>query len=186
MPGVAIYSVDAVGPAFLRGSRGLVVAAAALALAAPAGATVYKCEGPGGAPMYQDEPCPPGRQLRDFDKDPPTVSVMPLTPNPVPGATTRQVLPPPPAAANGKVKNGAKAKPGSAAPVNAAGRKFIAPGINEGEVIARLGAPDMKSGGGTRKTARWMYLPAPDDPGTLTTLTFESGRLVEVERKVVR
>src|SRR4029453_12983689 len=99
MPGVAIYSVDAVGPAFLRGSRGLVVAAAALALPAPAGATVYKCEGPGGAPMYQDEPCPPGRQLRDFDKDPPPVSVMPLTPNPVPGATTRQVLPPPPAAA---------------------------------------------------------------------------------------
>jgi hypothetical protein len=68
----------------------------------------------------------------------------------------------------------------------AARRKFLAPGINEGEVLTRLGPPDMKSGGGTRKTARWTYLPAPDDPGTLTTLTFESGRLVEVERKVVR
>jgi hypothetical protein len=44
----------------------------------------------------------------------------------------------------------------------------------------------MKSGGNGRKIARWSYLPAPEDPGTITTLTFEHGRLVEVERKVVK
>ena len=37
-----------------------------------------------------------------------------------------------------------------------------------------------------RKTIRWTYLPAPDDPSTITTLTFELGRLMQVERKVVR
>ena len=58
------------------------------------------------------------------------------------------------------------------------------PGIGEGEVIARIGRPDVSSGAG-RKTMRWTYLPAPEDPQTVTTLTFELGRLVQVERKVV-
>jgi hypothetical protein len=43
----------------------------------------------------------------------------------------------------------------------------------------------MTTGSG-RKTTRWVYLPAPEDPSTITTLSFESGRLVAVERKVVR
>jgi hypothetical protein len=42
----------------------------------------------------------------------------------------------------------------------------------------------MSSGAG-RKTMRWTYLPAPEDPQTVTTLTFDLGRLIEVERKVV-
>jgi len=165
--------------------------AAAVALVAPAHATVYKCDGPGGTPVYQDNPCPAGKELRDFDKDPPTVSVMPLAPPP--DTRTREA----PAAkapaaekatrpTKGKSPSPAATSAASAGTGNAAERKFLAPGINEGQVLARLGPPDMKSGGGTRKTARWTYLPAPDDPGTLTTLTFESGRLVEVERKVVR
>jgi hypothetical protein len=29
-------------------------------------------------------------------------------------------------------------------------------------------------------------MPVPEDPGTITTLTFELGRLVQVERKVIR
>ena len=166
---------------FLLRARPAVVACA-LALAAPAVATVYKCDGPGGAPVYQDSPCPPGKELRDFDKDPPTVSVMPLLPAPAAGTTTRESLP-----ASGSGKATASGK-GKAAPIkgSAAERKFIAPGIYEGEVMARLGTPDMKSGGGARKQAKWTYLPAPEDPSTVTTLTFESGRLVEVERKVVK
>ena len=28
-------------------------------------------------------------------------------------------------------------------------------------------------------------MPAPDDPSTITTLTFQFGRLIEVERKVI-
>jgi hypothetical protein len=148
----------------------------------PAAATIYKCQGASGAPVYQDEPCAAGKELRDFDKDPPTVSVMPLGP-PV-GTTTRQALPLAPSS-QPKIKTGARVKP--AAPAgNPADRKFLAPGINEGEVVTRIGAPNMKSGGNGRKIARWTYLPVPEDAGTITTLTFEHGRLVEVERKIVK
>lgn len=162
-------------------ARAALLCAGALAL--PAAGTIYKCAGVAGTPVYQDSPCPPGKELRDFDKDPPTVSVLPLAPSP--GTTTRQTLPAePPHPA--KVRNGPKVKPAARNPGNAADRKFLAPGINEGEVVTRIGAPDMKSGGSGRKIARWTYLPAPDDPRTLTTLTFENGRLVEVERKVVK
>ena len=155
--------------------------------AAPAHATIHKCEGVGGVPVYQDSPCPPGKELRDFDKDPPTVSVMPLGEAPLPGTTTRQTLSPTPGG-SAKAKNGASARAKAPPAPSGAGadRKFIAPGINEGEVMARLGPPDMKSGGSGRKIARWTYLPTSDDPGTVTTLTFENGRLVEVERKVVK
>jgi hypothetical protein len=165
----------------------LIVALRLLALAAfaaaaiPASATVYKCAGDDGAPIYQDGPCKPGKELRDFDKDPPTVSVMPL--GPAPGTTTRQTLSPPPIPPKAKIT----AKSKSAVPNgNPADRKFLAPGISEAEVVTRIGPPDMKSGGNGRKIARWSYLPAPEDPGTITTLTFEHGRLVEVERKVVK
>lgn len=165
---------------------GLAALAFGAVCAWPAQATIYKCEGPvAGVPLYQDTPCPEGKQLRDFDKDPPTVSVLPLTAPPLPSAATKKSLPPP-SASNGKVKNGAKTKVAAFPPGKASERKFVAPGINEGEVMTRLGPPDMKSGGGARKLARWTYLPAPDDPGTVTTLTFEGGRLVEVERKVVK
>jgi len=164
-----------------RASLGMAIAMLAIT-SVPAAATIYKCQGANGAPVYQDEPCPAGTELRDFDKDPPTVSVMPLTP-PV-GTTTRQSLPPP-ASPPAKIKSGARVK----APVvtgNPSDRKFLAPGINEGEVLTRVGTPDIKSGGNGKKIARWTYLPVPEDPGTITTLTFEHGRLVEVERKVVK
>ncbi|HEY2818748.1 MAG TPA: DUF4124 domain-containing protein [Casimicrobiaceae bacterium] len=151
--------------------------------ALPAAATIYKCQGTSGASVYQDEPCPAGKELRDFDKDPPTVSVMPLSPPA--GTTTLRQTPPQPASQPAKIKSGARAKTGSVAG-NPADRKFLAPGINEGEVLTRVGTPDIKSGGGAKKIARWTYLPVPEDPGTITTLTFEHGRLVEVERKVVR
>jgi uncharacterized protein DUF4124 len=164
-------------------SRGLPAIALALCAAAtPVAATVYKCVGADGTPIYQDSPCLPGKELRDFDKDPPTVSVMPL--GPLPGTTTRQSLPPPEPKTKAKVTT-PKSKQ-AAVSGKPAERKFLAPGINEGEVIMRIGPPDMKSGGGTRKVARWTYLPAPEDPSTITTLTFEHGRLVEVERKVVK
>ncbi len=186
MRSVAISPLAAVA-ATLRSrprARCATVVALALALAVPAHATVYKCSGPDGAPVYQDSPCPSGKELRDFDKDPPTVSVMPLLP---PGTVLNHETLAAPPPAKPKARNGAKAKGASAtATARGAARKFIAPGIYEGEVMARLGAPDMKSSGGARKSARWTYLPAPDDPGTVTTLTFQNGRLVEVERKVVK
>jgi hypothetical protein len=162
-------------------TRALTVIACCAAVT-PVVANVYKCMGVDATPVYQDSPCPPGKELRDFDKDPPTVSVMPLGPSP--GTTTRQSLPPPEPKIKAKVTT---TKSKQAALVGKpAERKFLAPGINEGEVITRVGPPDMKSGGNGRKVARWTYLPAPEDPQTITTLTFEHGRLVEVERKVVK
>jgi hypothetical protein len=157
---------------------------------AAAGTTsIHKCGVEGGAVTYQDEPCKPGRELRDFDKDPAEVSVVPFAPAPqsvqaVPkrtkesAAATRE----PPA----RKQNDRAAKRESHRG-DAAQRKFLAPGIAIGQVLARIGTPDMKSGGGKgRKSERWTYLPAADDPQTVTTLTFEAGRLIEVERKIVR
>lgn len=153
-----------------------------LALAAWAGASsagVYKCARDDGTVMYQEEPCPAGRELRDFERDPADVSVIPF--RLVPGTEAR-------APENGRPSSAkAEPKPRKAAERqgNPAERKFLVPGIGEGEVVARIGRPDMSSGSG-RKTVRWTYLPAPEDPGTITTLTFELGRLIQVERKVIR
>lgn len=128
--------------------------------------------------MYQEEPCPSGTELRDFERDPATVSVIPF--RAVPSHETPQSPP----AAQARSKADRKPRKSDEHQGNAAERKFLMPGINQGEVVARIGRPDVSSGGG-RKTMRWTYMPAPDDPATITTLTFELGRLVQVERKVV-
>ena len=52
---------------------------ALLALAPAAQGSVYKCLLDDGRVFYQDTPCAPGRELRDFDKDPANVSVVPFT-----------------------------------------------------------------------------------------------------------
>lgn len=160
-------------------ARHLLAVAIASALAAPASATVYKCARDDGSVTYQEDPCPAGRELRDFDRDPPTVSVVPF--RIVPGVDTHVVAPgtsAPRAASERKSRKRAERHG------NAAERRFLVPGIGEGEVVARIGRPDMSSGAG-RKTMRWTYLPTPEDPQTVTTLTFDLGRLIEVERKVV-
>jgi hypothetical protein len=119
--------------------------------------------------------------LRDFDRDPPPVSVVPFRIPSMPETRT-----PAPRTTAARETSERKSRKSAAEPQgNAAERKFLVPGIGEGEVVARIGRPDMSTGAG-RKTVRWTYLPAPDDPQTVTTLTFELGRLVQVERKVVR
>ena len=57
--------------------------------------------------------------------------------------------------------------------------------MSEGEVIARVGPPDMTSSR-SRKGHRWTYMPVPEDHNTITNLTFDNGRLIEIERKVMR
>ncbi len=157
-----------------------VPAALAAALVAPPGAAapVYKCADDRGGAVYQDAPCPAGRALRDFATDPPTVSVVPM--RPVPGTVSRAVAP-----ATGKPA-GTRAGKERPAVGDPAERRHLHPGMHEGEVLARAGPPDLKSGGGGRKLARWTYMPAAGDPQTLTTVVFEYGKVVEVERKVVR
>jgi hypothetical protein len=165
-------------------TNALVIAAVAVLAAGPPGsasAAIYKCAGEGGQPMYQDSPCLPGQELRNFDKDPAEVSVIPF--RAVPGTTTTLVAPKAP-----KAPSAAKAdkKKDPAPAVDIGQRRFIVPGMNEGEVIAKIGQPDMTSGGKGRKTSRWSYLPAAGDPNTITTVLFDFGKVIEVERKVVK
>jgi hypothetical protein len=170
--------------------------AAVLALACPFDAVggLYKCGRADGTVIYQEDPCKPGAELRDFERDPATVSVVPFGGPPADGAKAAAS-----GSGNGSSKRASRARTSSeqavtsgrgaraatGAPRNPAERKFLVPGIGEGEVVARIGRPDMSTGAG-RKTVRWTYLPAPEDPQTITTLTFELGRLMQVERKVVR
>jgi hypothetical protein len=139
---------------------------------------MYKCAADGGTPVYQDAPCPPGRELRNFATDPANVSVLPM--RPPPGTVSRVAAPP-----REKPVKPAKADKKAGNPGDAAQRRHVHPGMHEGEVLARLGAPDLKSGKGGAKVARWTYMPVPGDPQTLTTVVFEYGKVIEVERKVV-
>lgn len=178
-------------------SRALAIAlAGALALAWPVASTagLYKCARDDGTVMYQEDPCPAGRELRDFERDPATVSVVPFSTPPPVGGADAAARGSGDAARDSKSRKSSSARQGSASrtsakgagsAINPAERKFLIPGIGEGEVVARVGRPDMSTGAG-RKTVRWTYLPAPEDPQTITTLTFELGRLIQVERKVVR
>ena len=166
-------------PAFMRATAA--VCTLVLLLAAPlANAGIYKCARDDGSVTYQENPCPAGRELRNFDRDPPPVSVVPFR---IPSGFETQT--PTPRATKARETSERKSRKSAEPQGNAAERKFLVPGIGEGEVVARIGRPDMSTGAG-RKTVRWTYLPAPDDPQTVTTLTFELGRLVQVERKVIR
>jgi hypothetical protein len=142
-------------------------------------AGLYKCARDDGTVTYQEDPCPAGKELRDLERDPPTLSVVPF--RIAPGPDTHVAVP---RAASPRASGGSKSRKDSERQGNPAERKFLVPGIGEGEVVARVGRPDMSTSGG-RKIVRWTYLPVPGDPGTITTLTFELGRLVEVERKVI-
>ncbi len=153
----------------------------ALLLTPPASAGLYKCALDNGGVIYQQEPCHLGKELRDFDRDPATVSVIPFRIVPGIGTSKKAADSTPERRENSRRKSSRPA----AIKGNPAERKFLFPGISQGEVVARVGSPDMTTGSG-RKTTRWVYLPAPEDPSTITTLTIEFGRLTNVERKVVR
>jgi hypothetical protein len=161
----------------LRQTLAITIALAAGVPSSLAQAQVYKCLDERKQPVYQDKPCAAGAEVRNFDTDPATVSVIPM--RPIPGTTTRTVAPPrarntPPGKAE-KIRVG---DPGE--------RKYIHPGMYEGEVIARIGPADITSGGKGRKLSRWTYMPVMGDPQTITTVVFDYGKVVEVERKVVK
>lgn len=159
--------------------RGIALCAPALvmAIAAPACADVYKCAGDDATPIYQEMPCAKGKELRNFQKDPPEITVLPS-----PSANT---LAPPKTAKEGKSAAAPKAKPAATEVRDDAQRKFLHSGMTEAEVRTLLGSPDVTSGNG-RKTKRWQYMPSPTDPDTITALTFENGVVTSVERRIVR
>ncbi len=148
---------------------------AGLAAAPLAGASVYKCQTDGGV-TYQEEPCPAGRELRNFDADPPDLSV-------IHGGAPR-------AAASADKPRDARTIQGDKTVGkvvgDAAARKFIHAGMTEAEVLARVGRPDATAGGSKTRQTRWSYLPAAADPDTVTTVTFAAGVVSEVTRKVIK
>jgi hypothetical protein len=172
--------------------RALRAAAAAvlLVVAVPVTAGVYKCMADGGSVIYQEGPCPAGKELRNFDTDPPDLSVIPprIAPPPAPSPA------PAPRAAASLDKPARDVRPLDAdtmigkAAGNAANRKFIQKGMNEAEVLAKVGRPDATASGGGGKPphVRWSYLPSPDDPDTVTTITFSGGSVSDVSRKVIK
>jgi hypothetical protein len=168
--------------------------AAALALVDPAGAApgaspspaggVHKCRGERGAPVYQDSPCGPGQELRDFATDPPSVSVIPFNADRAAAPATASA----PSRRKERTDRRERTAPSRneepATAARAAERRHVHAGMTEAEVRARLGPPDMTSGRSGK--VRWSYLPAAGDPSTVTTLRLDQGKVVAVERSVVR
>lgn len=157
----------------------LACAALATALSALAAPGLWKCAGGGGIPVYQDRPCANGADLKDLAADPPPLSIVPLHIAP-PAASSPERTTPRRAQAPASRQRRADVRPDG----HAAERKFVREGMTEGEVLARLGIPDMASPKGRR--ARWTFLPTPGDPQTMTTIRFEDGRVLSVERVTVR
>ena len=153
---------------------------ATLAATPIAHADVYKCAGDGGVPVYQEMPCAKGKELRNFQLDPPEITILPSQPR----ASVAPDAKAPVAKADTKTND---AKPGkSALAGDASERKFVRTGMTEAEVLAKLGQPDMTVGGKNGKPARWTYMPAPGDPETITSVTLTKGTVTEVDRKAVR
>lgn len=148
-------------------------------IALPAAASVFKCAAEKGDVVYQDVPCGAGRELRNFDTDPPALTVVPATPTAAA-----------PAAAKNRSERAEKPSRDTARNEadnrRASERKFVRSGMSEAEVLQRLGRPDVTTGGSQRAGRRWAYLPRPGDPDTMTTLTLQGGSVTDVDRKVVR
>ena len=154
----------------------------AACVAAPAGADVFKCAGEGGRPVYQEMPCPPGKELRNFQSDPPEITVLPGTPK------TAGPAPPPPGArsANTAKQDATPSRKGERPRGDPAERKHLRAGMSEGEVLTRLGPPDATTGGKNGKQQRWSWFPVDGDPETLTSVTLMSGVVTHVERTLVK
>lgn len=159
----------------LRVARCLAALAAGLAAAAHAG--LYKCAAERGAVIYQDAACAPGHELRDLERDPAQLSIVPGTPVP---RTIARAEPAPARAAKVHTAT-AKARGGDPAE-----RRFLRLGMTEAEVLYKIGRPDVKLSGRRGDGRQWSYLPTAGDANTLTTVTFAGGQVTHVERKVVR
>jgi hypothetical protein len=138
-------------------------------------AAVYKCASEKNGVVYQDTACAPGRELRNLESDPATLSVVPGTPTPPPKASA-------PPAKPARAQGGTMKSRGG----NPAERKFIQEGMSEAEVVFKIGRPDVEGKGRGKEGRRWSYMPTSGDSDTLTTLTFAGGKVTRVERKVVR
>ena len=168
----------------LAASAGARTVLIAMLLQAPATeAGVYKCSQENGVFVYQEAPCPEGKELRNFDTDPPTLSVIPGVT--VPAPTPARVAPPADKAAK-RVAPGRDDRSRGKVDGDATGRKFIRVGMTAAEVMARISRPDMTAGGMRTHHSRWSYLPNSGDPDTITTITFNGDTVSDVTRKLVK
>jgi len=156
---------------------GGLLAALVLALAAPARtpASIHKCASATGTIVYQGHACGPAATAIETDAFPP-LSVVP----PPPRTSLERAPPPPPKPA--RVERVRRAEPARGDPAE---RRHLRAGMSEGEVIARIGPPDLTTGKG-RRQSRWTWMPSSGDPETITSVLFDLGRVVEVERTVVK
>lgn len=162
-------------------TRASIVSVALLFCASHTAANVYKCAGPSGSIVYQESPCPEGKELRNFDTDPPTLSVIPGVGGPAPANAK-----PAPEKTAKRTSSQRDDKSRGKVDGDATARKFIHSGMTEGEVLARIGRPDMTAGGSKNHRTRWSYLPHAGDPDTITTITFNGETVSDVTRKVVK
>ena len=120
-------------PKFVRCLVYAVIALRLCCAAAPGYAT--RCTNAptsGDLPVYQDAPCPPGRELRNFAADPATVSVIPVAPGPA-ARLTRAVAPLPARRTRNASAADRKERSRGGDPSE---RRYIHPGMHEGEVLA--------------------------------------------------
>lgn len=79
---------------------------------------------------------------------------------------------------------------GSAHAQDARERGFIRKGMQEGEVLQRIGPPDHESRvsgpNADVEVKTWTYFPARRDPQTLSIFTLKGGVVVEIDRKISR
>ena len=168
----------------LRGGVSL-ASLAVFAFAPLTHADVYKCSGDGGRPVYQEMPCPKGKELRNFQTDPPEITVLPGVAKSdgasAPAANSRSAKDSP------AEKSDKTARPRTEKSRGDPGeRKYLHSGMSEGEVLARVGKPDATSGPRGGKQARWTWFPAEGDLETVTTVTILNGVVATVERTLVK
>lgn len=74
--------------------------------------------------------------------------------------------------------------------VDARDRGFLREGMAEGEVLLKIGKPDheafVRNVRGQPEEKTWTYFPHYRDPQTLTIVTFRSGVVANIERKINR
>jgi hypothetical protein len=141
----------------------------------PSAAVVHKCAGAAGT-VYRDRPCEGGSAGGPGLDDAP-LSVLPA-PRPARTVERRETAPKPPRQERARHREPAHQG-------NPAERRHLRVGMTEGEVIARVGPPDLTTGKG-RRHARWTWMPVPGDPDTITVVLFDVGRAVEIERTIVK
>ena len=78
----------------------------------------------------------------------------------------------------------------AAAAADAVERKFISAGMDEGQVLLKIGKPDYESvtsgNGADVVEKKWTYFPASRDEQTMTVITIRNGKVNAVERKISR